>query len=338
MLSGGERRKGKNRRWLSPLSYVIAAFLVSALINGYLFYFAENIVGGNEQITFWRGLYWALVTMATVGYGDVVPTTFWGHVVAGITIIIGIAIFTMLVSTLASEFMNRNLEKKMGLRKLKKQPTILVIGDHENCKEVINELIYNLPPQEIAWLLPEPPKIPPRQVEFVSGDPSEEDTLERARIREVKKVVICMKEESRTLHIILLIRKMNKHAEIIATTTDARLKELMMGAGATYVIPQGTLGRIVASAVYEPSVAEFIGEVTTARGTANLIERIASEEDAGKTLQEYVENLKKIENLENATPVAIKRNKHFIYAPRPEEKLNEKDRIILLVAYKQEHQ
>src|SRR6185436_15296796 len=54
--------------------------------------FAVTLVDRQDFPTFGDGVWWAIVTLATVGYGDIVPTTPWGRVLGGITIIFGVTL------------------------------------------------------------------------------------------------------------------------------------------------------------------------------------------------------------------------------------------------------
>ena len=54
--------------------------------------------------SFGVGAWWAVVTLATVGYGDVVPTTPWGRAVGSGVILIGVTFLSFLTATVASLF------------------------------------------------------------------------------------------------------------------------------------------------------------------------------------------------------------------------------------------
>jgi voltage-gated potassium channel len=54
--------------------------------------------------TFWEGVWWAVVTVTTVGYGDVYPTTVQGRVVAMVLMFAGIGFLAVLTATVASQF------------------------------------------------------------------------------------------------------------------------------------------------------------------------------------------------------------------------------------------
>ena len=53
-----------------------------------------------------EGIWWAIVTLGTVGYGDVVPTSPWGRVVGGAVIIFGVTFLAFLTATVTSMFVS----------------------------------------------------------------------------------------------------------------------------------------------------------------------------------------------------------------------------------------
>ena len=328
------RKKFRVRRLLSAgkLTYVGIVFISSVFINGALFYVAENVLGGDKAVTLWRGFYWALVTMATVGYGDIVPKTTPGYIVTVETVVLGIAVFTMLVSSLAEEFMNRSIRKSMGLGKLKHVKT-LVIGDSETCREVISELKVNIGLEEVGWLMPEPPKNPPKELTFVSGDPADEDTLRRANITKVSKVVLCLGDDSKALHTALMIRKLNSKAQIISSASNRKSSELLKEAGVNYVVPITLMGRVLASATFEPAVAEFINEVSTARGVADLIELRISKKHESFSIKDFVEDIPKdLVRASRIKVLAVRRKGDLFIAPNDNFILKEGDEVVLLKA------
>ncbi len=79
------------------MAVVIAGIIIIVMISGNLIYFLEpqNIANAFE------GCWWALVTMTTVGYGDIVPHSAGGRALASVLIIIGLTMFAMLTGTIS---------------------------------------------------------------------------------------------------------------------------------------------------------------------------------------------------------------------------------------------
>jgi voltage-gated potassium channel len=64
----------------------------------------ENTVDQGDFASFWDGVWWAFVTVTTVGYGDSVPTTTVGKIVAIFLMVAGIGFLAVLTATISSSF------------------------------------------------------------------------------------------------------------------------------------------------------------------------------------------------------------------------------------------
>jgi voltage-gated potassium channel len=58
-------------------------------------------------------LWWALVTLATVGYGDIVPQSAWGRVVGSFVIVLGVTFLSLLTATVTSYFVEADQERRL---------------------------------------------------------------------------------------------------------------------------------------------------------------------------------------------------------------------------------
>ncbi len=79
--------------------YFIALFTV-VVISSTLAYYAEADVPGTLFESIPSAMWWAIVTITTTGYGDMVPATFWGRLVATGTMLSGLALFGILTSVI----------------------------------------------------------------------------------------------------------------------------------------------------------------------------------------------------------------------------------------------
>jgi voltage-gated potassium channel len=92
--------KAVARRRIFP--YLASVTLILALGSGLL----VTLTDPKDFPTYGTAVWWAIVTLATVGYGDVVPTTPWGRVVGSAVIILGVTFLAFLTATVTSLFVS----------------------------------------------------------------------------------------------------------------------------------------------------------------------------------------------------------------------------------------
>lgn len=91
------------------LIFMMFVFMV-AIILGSLMYSVEG--AGNDKLSsIPKGIYWAIVTITTVGYGDITPTTNVGQVIAGIVMILGYSIIAVPTGIIGGEIMSASQQK-----------------------------------------------------------------------------------------------------------------------------------------------------------------------------------------------------------------------------------
>jgi voltage-gated potassium channel len=73
---------------------------------GLLAGFVVTLVDRRDFPTFGDAVWWAIVTLGTVGYGDIVPHTAWGRVVGSIVIVFGVTFIAFLTATVTSAFVS----------------------------------------------------------------------------------------------------------------------------------------------------------------------------------------------------------------------------------------
>jgi len=109
------------------------------IILGTLMYIVEGQQNGFDNIP--KSIYWAVVTLTTVGYGDVVPITTLGKTISVFIMMLGYAIIAVPTGIVSSEFARNRKEKKQ----LENQDTILekeqeIISKEQEIIEKLNSL------------------------------------------------------------------------------------------------------------------------------------------------------------------------------------------------------
>jgi voltage-gated potassium channel len=88
------------RRFLTPDGLRYAAFLALLVLL-----ISAEAFASVEKISYGNGIYWAITTMTTVGYGDTTPHTTVGKIVASIVMLVGIGFFAVLTGAVAQQFL-----------------------------------------------------------------------------------------------------------------------------------------------------------------------------------------------------------------------------------------
>jgi len=110
MDSREPRRARRQFRWHERTKRAVANrrifpfLLLTTAGLGTLSGFIVTLVDHKDFPTFGTGVWWAIVTLGTVGYGDVVPHTAWGRVVGSVVIIVGVTFISFLIATVTSYF------------------------------------------------------------------------------------------------------------------------------------------------------------------------------------------------------------------------------------------
>jgi voltage-gated potassium channel len=86
------------------LAFVLTMFLV--IIASCLVYFAEHIKNPKQFTSIPATMWWAVVTLTTVGYGDMVPITVMGKVFASIILLAGVAMLALPAGIITSGFLD----------------------------------------------------------------------------------------------------------------------------------------------------------------------------------------------------------------------------------------
>jgi voltage-gated potassium channel len=104
LIAKRTQRAVANRR---VFPYLVGVTLLLGVIAG----FVVTLVDRDEFPTFGDGLWWAIVTLGTVGYGDLVPGNTAGRVVGGIVIVVGVTFIAFLTAVVTSSFVSVDQER-----------------------------------------------------------------------------------------------------------------------------------------------------------------------------------------------------------------------------------
>jgi voltage-gated potassium channel len=85
-------------------AYIVVSFWAVAIV---VFGVVERLVDPNTFDNVWLGMWWGIQTVTTVGYGDIVPGTTWGKLIASFLMLGGLSILALVTGAITSGFVAR---------------------------------------------------------------------------------------------------------------------------------------------------------------------------------------------------------------------------------------
>jgi|LGOV01.1.fsa_nt_gb voltage-gated potassium channel len=111
---------------------------------GSLFYLLENET--NKEITsYLDAIYWAMVTITTVGYGDITPVTDIGKIIAMFSIVFGVAMISFTTSIMVSAFSERfdELRNIGSIKEVHRMKNVILINGYGHLGKTIAQKLEN---------------------------------------------------------------------------------------------------------------------------------------------------------------------------------------------------
>ena len=246
-------------------------------------------------------IWWTLVTMTTVGYGDYYPETFGGrYLIAVPSMTIGIGILGFIISELSVNLIASYSRRARGLSKIKFDDHVLIINYQR--LDVVQNLVAELKSdtltcnKEICLIDNELEEIPHTLdrlgVRYIRGNPTDIDVLERANIKDASHAIILSNDrvdihsDDINLSLILVVKHMNKKIFTIAEVMDAQKIERFEIAGCDSIICSSEFStNLIIQELQDPGVKEILYKLTSNRvGQQVYLVDIKSESKSYKDL------------------------------------------------------
>jgi voltage-gated potassium channel len=100
--------------------YLVAVTALTAVATGLI----AHLIDRADFPTFGIGVWWAIVTLGTVGYGDVVPHSAWGRVLGGTVIVFGVTFISFLIAIVTSMLVDTDRAGAEAARDARHQETL----------------------------------------------------------------------------------------------------------------------------------------------------------------------------------------------------------------------
>ena len=294
----GEKNNKKKNNFFSRLFELLTSKLVIAsLITILIFTVLMLVIFLSEQKTnsaintLFDAIWYTLVTITTVGYGDITPRSILGRTSAMILLLAGVALFGALSGKFASFLFDRQQKKDRGLLKMNKiKNHFLICGWKPNFERILEGILLanpEIPPEKIILLnnssQNEMEKIKAdsrfKNINYIHGDFTDEDTLLKSQIKTAERTLILadnsenfssLETDSRTVLAVITIKNLNPKIYCVAEIIDSKFEKHLSLAHCDEIILSADYGQ------------NLLIQASSGKGMSHILRELISEEsDSG---------------------------------------------------------
>lgn len=319
------------------LTLGIFAFVI-IFISSVLIYVMEGNNPASPIHTLFEAFYWSIVTISSVGYGDMVPVTQEGRFVALLVIVSGISVLAFTTSLFVSAFSEKldEIKEIKTIEDVSKLNKMYLICGYENVSHVVAKKLSNIGHDVI--IMDEDSQRVERAKEdgftALHYNPGRVESYEKLNLDMQGQVtaVLCLREDDiENVYTALTIRSISKDIFVLSLLMNGSNRHKLKYAGIdTIVYPQEIIGFITKELVGKPVAFKIINELRSEDTDVNI-------DELGVT-QRIVDNFPTVGELGNKDfrivllGVYKQKNDHFYFSP-PESTPLEVGDYLLVVGY-----
>ncbi len=201
--------------------------------------------------------YFTVVTLGTVGYGDIIPVTPEARAFVIILILAGVSVFLSAVAVIGGEFMTSRIENLYGsisaFDKRLFSSHVVLIGTNNTNQYLAEKLKHS----GIRTIIVTSDKVKAEQLKsqgfhtFIADATSDSD-MKKFNLDKAKSIVIDVKDGSRAIYVLLVARSIAKSAKIVVLAPTAEAAKYIRGLNAaTNVInPADIAAKEISNAIF----------------------------------------------------------------------------------------
>jgi Trk K+ transport system NAD-binding subunit len=251
--------------WATPVVVVVVVFATSWPLMAFVEPAGSDIV---QPANFW---WYFVVTAATVGYGDLYPTTGAGHLVGAYVIVGGIATLTTVFTKLASVIEATKGRRMQGAMTVTASDHVVLLGYTPGRTErIVGQLLAEDCGQLVlcAWEDVGTHPMPDQHVDFVRGDLTEEDVLLRAGVPRAAAVLVDARDDNEALAVAVTVDHVNADTHVVVALRDMARTPLLRYVSDHVRCVQWHTPRMLVEELTSPGIAEVYTELMTHGGAS----------------------------------------------------------------------
>jgi len=250
----------------------------------------------DDHVSFADVIYFTMITVTTVGYGDIAPVTERARLIDAF-LITPIRIFLWLIFLgTAAEFLVKRSWEKWRMQRIQRtlHDHIVLAGFGRSGQNALAELIAggtDLSQVVVIDADEEAIEVAKKAgVATIRGDATRDKVQEAVHIEHAKTVIISCGSDDTSILTVLTSRQLAPGLRIAVAIRNADNEILAQQAGADVVVnPTSFAGLLLAAASHGEHLAEYLRDLITARGHVRLREREATADEVGQSLRDISE-------------------------------------------------
>ncbi len=286
---------------------IIAAVVILWVIGSFTIILLED--GDLSDVG--NAIWWTIVTITTVGYGDYSPSSIPGRILAVIIMFSGIGLISVLTGSISSIFTTKKIMEGRGLENLTLKDHIVICGWNSNVEKVlsnISKLSTDGESVDIAMINDmsedQMNSIIARfssdtlNIRFVRGDHALEAILKKANIEHAKSAIIISddtvtNDDDKTILTVLTIKNMLPNLKVVAYVSQQEKLPYLKRAKADEVIVNDTYETFMAAThVLQPGVPQAVNQLLDLHSSHRFKSSPVPDEYVGKQFSDLVKYFK----------------------------------------------
>ncbi len=174
-------------------TFAFSVLAITTVLGGVTIYLVEGRVNP-EITTMGDGIWWSLVTVTTVGFGDITPVTSLGRIVGGVMMIAGMFTLALFAGIVGSSLVRGMLSIREEQFRMSDYVNHVVVCGYDQSTHLLQEALdqaINLADTKVVFFEDqERPRDLPPEYYWVQGDPTKESELDKVRLTHAAAVVV----------------------------------------------------------------------------------------------------------------------------------------------------
>ncbi len=258
---------------LSTVFFIFIFFLFGAAITMFALEHNVNPKINNLFDAFW----WSIVTVTTVGYGDIKPVTSAGRIIASILMVLGISGIAVLTGIVTAGFTDRLLKLKLNIggvmeKRISKLSNHYIICGFGRVGKIVAKELERFNKQFVV--IEENKEAAQEAIDnnylTITGSATDEEVLKKAKIETALGIALVMNSDADNLYALITAKDENREILAIARANTEESIKKFVKLGAKTISPYQSSGYDISRMLISPRTAEFVSIIMQSDKTIEM--------------------------------------------------------------------